>query len=94
MVPVNMGCHHRHRLVCQFPDCLRYIADSETGIYQQTSVTAIQQIAVGLLPMPVFADNSGIVPCAVDGKPFLHNNPLLVFAYIKVVAASVVVLPE
>jgi hypothetical protein len=74
MVPVNMGGGGRYRLVRQFYDFIMNIADSKSRINQQASLRPVQEVAVGFLPVAVFADGEGIIVYFVNCEPVIHKN--------------------
>ena len=80
VVPVDMGGHRRHRAPGQRSHHRRDIADAQPRVNEQGAVPAVEQIAVGLLPVAVFADDIGIRVHLVHGEPcalVLHGLPSL-----------------
>ena len=57
VIPVDMRGNSSDRLCGQLFNLLGYVADTKPRIDQQGAFTALQQVAMGLLPMPIFADN-------------------------------------
>ena len=80
VVPVDVGGHRRHRSLGQSRHHRGDIADAQTCVNEQGAVSAVEQIAVGLLPVAVFADDIGVWVHLVHGKPWglvLHKLPSL-----------------
>ena len=80
VVPVDMGGHRRHRAPGQSSHHRRDMADAQACVNEQGAVSAIEQIAVGLLPVAVFADDIGVWVHLVHGEPWvlvLHGLPSL-----------------
>ena len=74
VVPVDVGGGGRHGLVCQFDNFIINIADSKARIDQETSILSVQEVAVGFLPVAVFAENIGSAVDFVNGEPIAHKR--------------------
>lgn len=80
VVPVDVGGHRRHRAPGQRRHRRGDIADAQACVNEQGAVPAVEQIAVGLLPVAVFANDIGIRVHLVHGEPWvfvLHGLPSL-----------------
>ena len=80
VVPVDVGGHRRHRAPGQRSHHRGDITDAQACVNEQGAVPAVEQIAVGLLPVAVFADDIGIRVHLVHGEPcalVLHGLPSL-----------------
>ena len=72
MVPMYVRCYGGNGLCRQRRHRLPYVADSQSGIYQQAALFALKQIAVRLFPVPVFAYYMRITADGIYCKPIFH----------------------
>ena len=72
MVPMDVRRNRCYMLIGQFNNFVIYIADPQTRIDQQTPLRPVQQIAMRLLPVPVFTDTIGISVYFIYSKPIAH----------------------
>ena len=80
VVPVDVGGHGCHRETGQLVHLVRNMADAQAGVDEQTALCAAEQVAVGLLPVAVLADDIGITVYFIGGKPVFHKTPYTPFA--------------
>jgi len=72
MVPVNVCGDGGNRLVSQPDDFIMDVADSESGMNQQTALRAIQEIAMRFFPVAVFAYDITFPVNLIYRKPRIH----------------------
>ena len=75
VVPVDVGGNCRHRQGGKFFDLCGDIAEAQAGVDEQSFFCSAQEVAVGLLPVAVFAEDEGFVVDPVKGKPGGHRGP-------------------